>query len=242
VNDLSLFLQEMQKQKIINRKEIKYYINYIDYLSLSNRISNIFYSDKNSNKDGCYHIRSLYFDNKSNDNYHDKINGIEKRRKYRIRIYNLKLDPVKLEIKNKINNVVSKEIILIKKSDIKMISSGKFDFLLSYNNIAANKIYSDFSKDHFSPVILIDYLREAYNYDINNIRINFDREIKKSELEFEDIASKNIDMGRVFKNKKIILEIKYNDNLPGLIKNLLQLPRFERCAISKYTLSRYMAG
>ena len=114
--------------------------------------------------------------------------------------------------------------------------------MAAINNIAANKIYADFSKDHFSPVILIDYLREAYNYDINNIRINFDREVKKSELELEDIASKNIDMERVFNNNKIILEIKYNENLPGWIKNLLQLPRFERCAISKYTLSRYIAG
>jgi len=49
-------------------------------------------------------------------------------------------------------------------------------------------------------------------------------------------------MSYVLNNNKIIMEIKYNSKIPAWIKNLLQLGRFERCAISKYTLSRYIEG
>ena len=152
------------------------------------------------------------------------------------------MEQLKLEIKNKVNNIIFKETILIKESDIRKILSGRFEFLLEHNTRKANKKYCDFTKDHFRPVILVDYLREAYNYSINNIRINFDSKIKKSELEIKDISANSIDMEPIFNNSKIILEIKYNDIIPTWIKNLLQLPRFERCAISKYTLSRYIAG
>jgi SPX domain protein involved in polyphosphate accumulation len=94
---------------ISKRQELKYYISYIDYLNLKSRLKALFSSDRNGNEEGYYHVRSLYFDNKLNKNYYQKMAGVEKRNKYRIRIYNLNLNPVKLEIKSKINNAISKE-------------------------------------------------------------------------------------------------------------------------------------
>lgn len=98
---------------ISNRRELKYFINYIDYLNLKSKLLTIFSKDRNGNPKGYYYVRSLYFDNKSNDNYYEKIAGVEKRSKYRIRIYNLCLNPVKLEIKAKMNNVIFKESMFV---------------------------------------------------------------------------------------------------------------------------------
>jgi hypothetical protein len=225
-----------------NRRELKYYISYIDYLNLKSRLSAIFSRDRNGSPEGYYQVRSLYFDNKSNKNYYQKMAGIEKRNKYRVRIYNLSLNPVKLEIKSKINNVISKESALIVPQDVKKITSGDYSCLLEYKNHTANKIYGEFNKDYYRPVVIIDYIREAYYFELNNIRITFDRDIKKDEVNLNDLFENNTNMSDVLNNSKIIMEVKFNNTIPVWIKNLLQLERFERCAISKYTLSRYIEG
>ena len=73
-------------------------------------------------------------------------------------------------------------------------------------------------------------------------RITFDKQLKKNEVNVYDIFNKNIEMEQVINSNKIIFEIKYNGILPFWIKKILQISRFESCAISKYTLSRYMEG
>jgi SPX domain protein involved in polyphosphate accumulation len=230
----------MIEKTVQGRHELKYYINYINYFILKNRLEINFSKDNNSTGQGWYHVRSLYFDNKSNNSYYEKLSGIEKRNKYRIRIYNLDQNPVKLEIKSKINNIIIKDSAIIKSSDVDNILSGKYDCLLNYDNPAASKVYYEFSRDFYTPVVLIDYKRDAYNLGINDIRITFDSEIKKSEVGLSDLFSSRIDMTNVLGNNNIIMEIKYNSFIPTWLKNLLYIPGFERCAISKYTLSRYM--
>jgi hypothetical protein len=226
----------------IKRRELKYYINYIDYTYLTSILANLFNKDRYSQKIDGYHVRSIYFDNKENNSYYQKISGIETRKKYRIRIYNLNSDIVRLEIKNKHDNIIIKETLVIRSEDAEKITSGDYTCLLNYTDPVANKIYSEFNKDHYRPVIIIDFVRNACFYDFNDIRITFDRQLKKNEVSVYDIFEKNLEMDPVLSLNKIILEIKYNNILPLWIKNLLQVSRFERCAISKYTLSRFIEG
>ncbi len=228
--------------KTLKRQELKYYINFIDYFNISSIISKIFSKDPHNTSNGAYHIRSLYFDNKSNQDYHQKINGIEKRKKIRIRLYNLNSSLVKLEIKNKFNDYIVKKSLIISTDDTGELISGNYNCLLDYRDAVAVNVYKEFLKDFYRPVILIDYKREAYNYDLNQIRINFDSQIKKREINLGDLFINDNNASPVLSSNKIIMEIKFNGRIPTWIKNLLQLPRFERCAISKYTLSRYMEG
>ena len=229
----------VMENAILKRQEIKYYINYVDYHSIAGRVSSIFSRDFHSGNDGGYTVRSLYFDNKSNKDYYQKIGGIETRKKIRMRIYNYDSDPVKMEIKGKFNNFIRKESFFLRKKDINKIISGDHEVLLEYENPAAMKIYKFFLMDFYSPVVLIDYRREAYSYDLNQIRITFDRCLRKTETGIDDLFVQK-HMSGVLDDRKIIMEIKFNNTLPAWIKNILQLPRFERCSISKYTLSRYM--
>lgn len=226
----------------LNRRELKYYISYIDYLALRSRLQAVFSRDRNGNPEGYYRVRSLYFDNKLNKNYYQKMAGVEKRNKYRIRIYNLSSNPVKLEIKSKINNVIFKESMLIQARDVNNIISGDYSCLLEYKNPTASKIYGEFNKDYYRPVVIIDYIRDAYYFELNNIRITFDRNIKKDEVNLNDLFVKNTNMSDVLGSRKIIMEVKFNNTIPAWIKNMLQTERFEWCAISKYTLSRYIEG
>ena len=70
------------------RYEIKYIINKDMAEVLKQRLSLVMDKDINGASDGKYLIRSLYFDDMEKTAYYEKVDGVEFRKKYRIRIYN----------------------------------------------------------------------------------------------------------------------------------------------------------
>ena len=70
------------------RHELKYQISFADYLAIRQRVLPIMKVDKNTDDDGRYFIRSIYFDNIDDKALREKINGVQKREKFRIRYYN----------------------------------------------------------------------------------------------------------------------------------------------------------
>ena len=84
------------------RHELKHSITHSDALVLKSRLSAIAKQDSNS-IDGKYKIRSLYFDTPTDRALRDKIDGVNFREKFRLRLYNGNTDFIKLEKKMKIN-------------------------------------------------------------------------------------------------------------------------------------------
>lgn len=81
------------------RHEEKFLLRYPQYMELKQLLTPIMRRDQNAEADGSYRIRSLYFDRPDNRDYHEKVNGVNGRRKLRLRIYGRASDKVKLEIK-----------------------------------------------------------------------------------------------------------------------------------------------
>jgi len=102
------------------RHEMKYLITYRDYYLLRSRLEKVMKRDKNSGEDG-YFIRSLYFDDIYDSCYLEKEDGVGRRRKYRIRIYNLDDDVIKFEIKDKFDSYISKSSATITAGQISII-------------------------------------------------------------------------------------------------------------------------
>ena len=70
--------QKTEKQtKPYYRHELKYYINYIDYLSVRQSLRHLLESDSNADKNGDYIIRSLYFDDLGDSALRKKIAGVD---------------------------------------------------------------------------------------------------------------------------------------------------------------------
>ena len=67
------------------RNELKYSIDYSDYLALRQRLRPIMKPDAHVRADGRYTIRSIYFDNFSDKALREKLNGVAKRETFRIR-------------------------------------------------------------------------------------------------------------------------------------------------------------
>ena len=89
---------------------------------------------------------------------------------------------------------------------------------------------------NFKPIVIVDYFREAYISDINNIRITFDKELRTG-LNLTDIFNKGPTVD-VMEEPKMILEIKYDHFLPDYLRQMLQISSSQRYAISKYVICR----
>jgi hypothetical protein len=122
-----------------------------------------------------------------------------------------------------------------------MITKKEYNFILNSESFKSEGLLNRFLLDKqtqiLKPKVIVDYVREAYVSDINNIRITFDKELKTG-LYKTDIFDKELPMIDVIEEPKMILEIKFDNFLPDFIKNLLQIDTNQRYAISKYTICR----
>jgi hypothetical protein len=221
---------------LIARNELKYYVSEAQCVMLAERIQHILTKDPYSRNEG-YFIRSLYFDSHDDECLYEKQSGTMFRKKYRMRIYDCKDTKVKFEIKHKYNDQIYKETATISKESAEKIIAGDYSELLKYKNPILNKIYIAFISNGYKPKVVIDYNREAYKWDLFNIRITFDRKVHSNNSDY-NIFSPNLPTLPVLLEDKEILEIKYDRVLPDYIRDLLQIESFERSAISKYNLGR----
>lgn len=218
------------------RHELKYFINYFDYINIKNKLLTCMERDENSNSDGNYHIRSLYFDDYQNSCLFEKQSGILTRKKYRIRIYNKSNHLIRFEKKSRVSNFIKKESTKISQDIYYDILNNKFNILPNENNNLLTQFYSDINSFLFRPKVIVDYFREAFIWQPNNVRVTFDKNLKSGMLAtdiFSDFNTVSIN-----EDNKLIMEIKYDNYLPHFIQNLLSFDSHERYAISKYVLCR----
>ena len=90
------------------RHELKYALSPGDELALRRRIRAVIPHDAHAGPDGRYRIRSIYFDNIYDKALREKIDGVQKREKFRIRYYNDDLSYIVLEKKFKYNALCQK--------------------------------------------------------------------------------------------------------------------------------------
>lgn len=87
------------------RHEIKHVISPGDAMALHANLSAVAKLDPHAKKNGRYCIRSLYFDDPADTALHEKLDGVNERRKYRIRYYDGDLSYIMLECKMKRDGV-----------------------------------------------------------------------------------------------------------------------------------------
>ena len=90
------------------RHELKYQITAADYHALRRRLAPLMKRDAHAGGDGRYTVRSIYFDNLDDKALREKIDGVQKREKFRIRYYNRDLTFITLEKKVKYNSLCMK--------------------------------------------------------------------------------------------------------------------------------------
>ena len=218
------------------RQEKKYLLTYLQFRELDGKLSKVLHADEHGKEEG-YCVRSLYFDTFGNDDFMEKEDGIELRRKIRLRIYEPKAEFAKLEMKQKQGDGQKKRSLNVKREDAMALAKGDYSCLLNYKEDFAQEMYTYMTMRFYRPKSIVEYRRKAYSVKENNIRITFDYEIKATESNF-DLFAENLNQYPVFDNQLVVMEVKYNGFLLDYIKDLLSASDKEQTAISKYCLSR----
>ena len=92
------------------RHEWKHEINASDLLALRRRLRAVMSPDRHG-KDGRYSVRSLYFDDPSDRALREKLDGVSRREKFRLRCYDGDAALILLEKKSKVSGLCRKESV-----------------------------------------------------------------------------------------------------------------------------------
>lgn len=220
------------------RHELKYSIPYSEYLAIRGRLKMVMEKDPHANEAGLYQIRSIYFDNCDDKALREKIDGIEKREKFRIRYYNDDFSFITLEKKMKLNNLCLKCDALITKDECLKILSGDIDFMKDHREELVRELYAKMRYQRLKPRILVSYVREPYIYKAGNVRVTFDSAIRTSLYSQNFLTEDVTDISATDTPSDMILEVKYDAFLPEVIKSLIQIKGARQQAFSKYGACR----
>ena len=226
------------EQKKPYRHELKYMIPYADYLALRGRLRRIMKVDPHVSADGSYRVRSIYFDNSEDKALREKINGVRKREKFRIRYYNDDFSLITLEKKIKNNGLCLKYGASVKEEECRRLFNGDFFWMRDHPQELVRELYAKMRYQRLRPRVLVSYLREPYLYPAGNVRITFDSDIRTSLFHRSFLTGQVCDISATDTPRDRILEIKYDAFLPEIIQDLIQTPGIRQQAFSKYGISR----
>ena len=85
------------------------------------------------------------------------------------------------------------------------------------------------------PRVIVDYEREPWIMDEGTVRITFDKDVRAAVGGY-DIFDKTLPALPVLEPGKLIMEVKFTEFLPGILRSLLPSASQEYTAISKYVL------
>jgi len=217
------------------RHEWKHEINYADLLVLRQRLKAVMQPDPHA-VGGSYFIRSLYFDNLSDKALREKIDGVNCREKFRIRYYNHDTSLIHLEKKSKWNGLGNKRSAALTAQEAQAIIDGDLDWMLQSGRPLIQELYSKMLSQGLRPKTIVDYTREPFVHPPGNVRVTLDYDIRTG-LNCTDFLNPDcvtIPAG----SAPIILEVKWDEFLPSVIRDIVQLDGRRTAAFSKYAVCR----
>ena len=217
------------------RHEYKYIISNVEAEKLIISMRTIIELDSNAREKGCYHIRSVYFDDYDNSCYWDNVNGVNERKKWRIRAYNNNSSRIQLECKHKTNGLTRKEACTI--------SSDEYDALLrgmpvfSSERALVNKFSVEMIEKNMKPKVIVGYDRKPYVYPYGNVRVTLDYNIFSSQ-DINSMFSERLRKRLILPSGVQLLELKYDNYVPKFIADSFGEDRMKQETFSKYYLAR----
>lgn len=217
------------------RHEWKHVLNYADLLTLRHRLGAVMERDPHA-IDGKYHIRSLYFDNPDDKALHEKIDGVNIREKFRIHLYNRDTSLIKLEKKSKRNGLGTKYSANLTEEEAQKIVDGDLDWMMASDQALVQELYCKMRYQRLEPKTIVDYTREPFIFRPGNVRVTLDYDIRTGQerTDFLDPEVVTIPAG----DAPILVEVKWDEFLPTIIKDAVTLPDRRVGSFSKYAQCR----
>ena len=232
---LAFYRKEGENMGVNYRHEWKHEINKMQMMAIKSRISAVTEADPHT-IDGKYLIRSLYFDNLNDKALREKVDGVNRREKFRIRYYNGDTSLIHLEKKSKLNGLGTKFSAVLTKEQAECIVNGDINWMMDSDNSLIQELYCKMRYQGMKPMTIVDYTREPFIYAPGNVRVTFDYDIRTG-IEYTDFLNTECVMIPAG-DAPIILEVKWDAYLPSVIKDLIQEPGVRVGSFSKYAQCR----
>ena len=216
------------------RHEWKHEITPGDMAALRRRLAAVARPDSHG-QNGCYRIRSLYFDTPSNRALREKLNGVSRREKFRIRYYNGDTSVIHLEKKSKLAGLGNKQSAALSVPEVSAILRGDLAWMPGSGSPLVRELYSKMRTEQLRPRTIVDYTREPYIYPAGNVRVTLDYDIRTG-LSRTDFLNPGVTIPAG--GAPIILEVKWDAFLPAVIRDAIQLEGRRACSFSKYAQCR----
>ena len=218
------------------RHEWKHELNTMDYLTIRRRLQAVMKRDPHA-VEGRYHVRSLYFDNPDDKALREKVDGVNMREKFRIRYYNGDTSVIRLEKKSKRNGLGAKFSAPLTKDEAQKIVDGDIDWMMDSSRPLVQELYCKMRYQCLKPKTIVDYTREPYVYGPGNVRVTFDFNIRTG-LTCTDFLNPDCVTIPAGDAPQYLLEVKWDDYLPEIIRAAVQTPGRRAGAFSKYAQCR----
>lgn len=219
------------------RHEYKYLCDGLQNAVLKMRAQGMLREDIYAKNTGYYDIRSLYFDTLDGKCYRENEDGVDRRDKYRIRIYNAESNKIILEKKSKVRQMTSKISCQVSKEICQK--------LIEHERVSITEDMSDCQKElllemqlkGMFPSVIVEYRRFPYVERNGNVRITFDENISSSN-DVESFFQECITTRPIMPKGRSIMEVKWDSFLPSYIKEQIQLDTLQWTSFSKYYLCK----
>lgn len=218
------------------RQERKYLLTLPQAEKLNAYFSSVLPPDSHNGPDG-YPVRSLYFDTPDDGDFNSKLEGLELRRKIRLRCYSPGDSFALLEMKQKEGSYQKKRSLRLERPDAQRLTQGDYSPLLRYGVPFALECYGLMCRCCYRPKAVVEYRRMAYVAKENRTRITFDSGVAATEACF-DLFSPRLLEAPVLDPFQVVLEVKYNGFLLDLVKSVVSAADCSETAVSKYCLAR----
>ena len=160
------------------RHEWKHEINRSDLITLRQRLRAVAKIDPHA-IDGRYMIRSLYFDTPADKALREKLDGVNRREKFRIRYYNGDTSLIHLERKSKLDGLGTKASDVLTAGEAQAIINGSLDWMAGCSDRPlVQELYSKMRSQNLRPKTIVDYTREPFYYPPGNVRVTLDYDIR----------------------------------------------------------------
>ena len=218
------------------RHELKHQISLQEDLVLAGRLRRLFHHDAHAGTDGTYRITSLYFDTPYDAALREKLDGVDRREKFRLRYYGERPDFLKLEKKFKVNGLCGKRSARLTWSEAERLLSGEDAFLLERGEPLLSELYHKLRGTLLRPRTVVCYDREAFLYAPGNVRVTLDRDLRTCRDSAGFLSPGSFPLKPL--DALTVLEVKYDAFLPDLVRLAVQTPDRRAGACSKYALCR----
>ena len=185
---------------------------------------------------GKYDIRSLYFDNLDDKALKEKLDGVSRREKYRIRMYNNDPSVIHLERKCKQGSLGYKNSAALTPQQAQAIVNGDIEWMAGTADEVLLGFYTRLRSEGLTARVIVDYTREPFIFGPGNVRVTLDYNIRTGMrcTDFLNPACMTVPV----KDAPCILEVKWDNFLPDVIRDAVQLDGRHSTVYSKYAAAR----